>query len=140
MHKLEVDPRVAACRFATRREAPGPEGFPTEFYYSFWDVIKSYLLVMFSFLHIGKLKLFHLNFGEIILLPKVNETQRIQQYRHICLLNVSFKIFTKVTTIRLNSVVDHVVWPSETAFMQGRNILDGVVTLHGTVHNLDRKS
>jgi hypothetical protein len=61
---------------------------------------------MFSFLHIGKLKLFRLNFGEIILLPKVNEAERIQRYRPICLLNVSFKIFTKVATIRLNSMAD----------------------------------
>jgi hypothetical protein len=36
-------------------------------------------------------------------------------------------------------VVDHVVQPSETAFMQGRNILDGVVILHETVHELHTK-
>jgi hypothetical protein len=57
----------------------------------------------------------------------------------ICLLNVSFKIFTKVATIRLNTVADVVVRPSQTAFMQGRNILDGVVTLHETVHELHSK-
>jgi hypothetical protein len=76
---------------------------------------------------------------KIILLTKVNEAERIQQYRPICLLNVSFKIFTKVATIRLNSVADHVIRPSQTAFMQGRNILDGVVVLHETVHELHRK-
>jgi hypothetical protein len=32
-----------------------------------------------------------------------------------------------------------VVRPSQTAFMQGRNILDGVVILHETVHELHRK-
>ena len=83
--------------------------------------------------------MFRLNFGEIILLPKVNEAERIKQYRPICLLNVSFKIFTKVATIRLNSVADHVVRPSQTAFIQGRNILDGVAILHETVHELHRK-
>jgi hypothetical protein len=44
-----------------------------------------------------------------------------------------------VATLRLNTVADHVVWPSQTAFMQGRNILDGVVTLHKTVHELHSK-
>ena len=34
---------------------------------------------------------------------------------------------------------DHVVRPSQNAFMQGRNILDGVVILHETVHKLHRK-
>jgi hypothetical protein len=102
-------------------------------------VIKADLLDLFSFLHSGQLELFRLNFGEIVLLPKVNEAERIQQYRPICLLNVSFKIFTKAATIRLNSVANHVVRPSQTAFMQGRNILDGVVILHETVHELHRK-
>jgi hypothetical protein len=67
---------------------------------------------MFSDLHAGQLELFCLNFGEVMLLSKVNESERIQQYRLICLLNVSFKIFTKVGTIRLNTVTDHVVQPS----------------------------
>jgi hypothetical protein len=77
--------------------------------------------------------------GEIILLPKVNEAEKIQQFRPIYLLNVCFKIFTKAATIRLNSVADHVVRPTQTAFMEGRYILDGVVTLHETVHELHRK-
>ena len=72
-------------------------------------------------------------------MPKVNEAERIQQYRPICLLNVSFKIFTKTATIRLNSVVDHVVRPTQMDFMQGHHILDGVVVLHEIVHELHRE-
>jgi hypothetical protein len=120
-------------------KAPGTDGFPAEFYQTFWETIKGDLLDLFSCLHAGQLELFRLNFGEIILLPKVNEAERIQQYRPICLLNVSFKIFTKVATLRLNTVANHVVRPSQTAFMQGRNILDGVVSLHETVHELHSK-
>ena len=36
-------------------------------------------------------------------------------------------------------MADHVVRPSQTTFMQGRNILDGVAILHETVHELHRK-
>jgi hypothetical protein len=122
-----------------QNKAPGLDGFAAEFYQNFWKVIKSDLLELFGFLHAGQLELFRLNFGEIILLPKIIDAERIQQYRHICLLNVSFKIFTKVATIRLNSVADHVVHPSQTVFMQGRNILDGVAILHEIVHELHSK-
>jgi hypothetical protein len=90
-------------------------------------------------LHSGQLELFCLNFGEIILLPKIAEAERIQQYRPIFILNISFKIFTKVTTIRLNTMADHVVRTSQAAFMQGRNILDGVIILHETVFEFHRK-
>jgi hypothetical protein len=120
-------------------KAPGPDGFPAEFYQTFWDTIKSDLLDLFNVLHAGQLELFCLYFGEVILLPKVNQAERIQQFRPICLLDVSFKIFTKVATIRLNTVADHVVRPSQTAFMQGRNILEGVVILHEAVHELHTK-
>ena len=58
----------------------------------------------------------------------------------ICLLNMSFKIFTKVAIIRVNSVADNIISPSQTAFLRGRNILEGVVILHETVHELHRKN
>jgi hypothetical protein len=63
-------------------KAPDPDGFPAKFYQTFWHTIKSDLLEMFSVLHAGQLELFHLNFGEIILLLKFNEAERIQQYIH----------------------------------------------------------
>lgn len=90
-------------------KAPGPDGFPAEFYQNFWEVIKDDLMNLFRDFHVGDLPLFSLNFGIITLLPKVHEANRIQQYRPICLLNVSFKIFTKVATNRINFVADHVV-------------------------------
>src|SRR5438105_7423511 len=34
-------------------KAPGPDGFPAEFYQNFWDVIKPDLLDLFGFLHAG---------------------------------------------------------------------------------------
>jgi hypothetical protein len=94
-------------------KAPGPDGFPAKFYQNLWEIVKFDLLELFSSLHARQLELFRLNFGEIILIPKINDAERIQQYRPIYLLNVSFKIFTKVATIRLNTVADHVVRPQK---------------------------
>jgi hypothetical protein len=120
-------------------KAPGPDGFLAEFYQKFWDVIKVDLMQMFHDLHLGTLLLFSLNFGVITLIPKVQEANRIQKYRPICLLNVSFKIFTKAATIRINSIADHIVGPTQRAFMQGHNILEGVIILHETIHELHCK-
>jgi hypothetical protein len=61
-------------------KAPGPDGFPVEFYQKFWDVIKEDLISMFHKLHSGDLPLFSLNFGVITLIPKAQDTMRIQQY------------------------------------------------------------
>jgi hypothetical protein len=120
-------------------KAPGPDGFLIEFYQKFWDVIKEDLMAIFHGLFIGDLPLFSLNFGVIMLIPKVQDITQIQQYRPICLLNVSFKIFIKVATIRLNSVPNHIIQPSQIAFLRGCNILEGVVILHEMIHELHLK-
>jgi hypothetical protein len=122
-----------------KNKAPGPDGFPADFYQTFWDVIKSDLMMMFESFQHGNLPLFHLNYGTFVLLPKKENVIQIQQYRPICLLNVSFKIFTKVGTNRVTKVAHNVVRPTQTAFMPGRHILDGVLILHETIHQLHRK-
>jgi hypothetical protein len=55
------------------------------------------------------------------------------------MLNVSFKIFTKVLANRLMSVACRVTKSSQSAFLSGRYILEGVVVLHETIHELKRK-
>uniref|UniRef100_A0A8I6YB15 Reverse transcriptase domain-containing protein n=1 Tax=Hordeum vulgare subsp. vulgare TaxID=112509 RepID=A0A8I6YB15_HORVV len=120
-------------------KAPGPDGFPAEFYKKCWHIIKKDLMSMFHDLFSGHLQLFHLNFGTITLLPKKKGAMRIEQFRPICLLNVSFKIFTKVETDRLTKMAHSMVLSSQTAFMLGRNILEGVVVLHETLHELHSK-
>ena len=97
-------------------------------------------MAMFVQLHHGDLPLYKLNFGVITLLPKKDDAVQIQQYRPICLLNVSFKIFTKVGTNRITKIADKVIRPTQTAFMPGRHILEGVVVLHETIHELHRKN
>ena len=122
-----------------KNKAPGPDGFPAEFYQNFWGIIKFDLMNLFKAFQLGELPLFHLNYGNIILLPKKENAIQIQQYRPNCLLNVSFKIFTKVGTNRITEVANKVIRPSQTAFMPGRHILEGVLILHETIHELHRK-
>ena len=90
-------------------KAPGPDGFPAEFYKKCWHIIKGDLLPLFHDLFPGQLQLFQLNFGKITLLPKKTEAVRIEQFRPICLLNVSFKKITKVGTNRLTQIAHSIV-------------------------------
>jgi hypothetical protein len=43
-------------------QAPGPDGFPMEFYQYFWDTIKTDLIALFNEFHNGSLPLHSLNF------------------------------------------------------------------------------
>jgi hypothetical protein len=120
-------------------KAPGPDGFPAEFYQVFWNVIKDDLMALFMDFHQGDLPLNRLNFGTIILLPKQKDVKAIRQYRPICLLNVSFKIFTKVATNRLTTIAQKIIRPTQTTFLSGRNIMESAVILHETLHELHSK-
>ena len=104
-----------------------------------FGIYQNELMALFEDFHNGTLPLHSLNFRAIILLPKCNDAKQIQQYRSICLLNVSFKIFTKVATNRIVKVAQKVIRPSQTAFLPGRNIMEGAIILHETLHELHRK-
>jgi hypothetical protein len=83
--------------------------------------------------------LFSLNFGIITLLPKQKDATHIKQFRPIYLLNVSFKIFTKVVVNRMTGIATKLINPSQTTFIPGRNIMEGVVMLHETIHEIHGK-
>ena len=91
---------------------------------------------MLDNLHAGHLELWGLNYGVTILLPKVKPAVTIKQFRPICLLNVIYKIITKTLTMRLTVVAGKVISPFRTAFVPGRNILEGVVILQEVLHEL----
>ena len=96
-------------------------------------------MALFEEFHRGSLPVHSLNFGTFILLPKSTNARQIQQYRPICLLNVSFKIFTKIATNRIVKVAQRILKPTQTAFLLGRNIMKGAVILHETIHELHKK-
>jgi hypothetical protein len=83
-----------------------------------------------------KLDLGRLNYGIITLIPKLKEATRIQQYRPICLLNVSFKIITKILMLRFEGCMSRIIHRCQSAFIKGRNIMDGVMTLHEIMHDV----
>jgi hypothetical protein len=97
-------------------------------------------MALFTDFHHGSLPLNCLNFGTITLLPKKKDVKVIQQYRPIYLLNVSFKIFTKVATNRLSTIAQKITRPTQTTFLPGRNIMEGAVILHETLHELHSKN
>jgi hypothetical protein len=43
----------------------------------------------------GRLNLSRLNYGIIVLIPKIREVVNVKQFMPICLLNVFYKLFTK---------------------------------------------
>ena len=118
-----------------KNTAPGPDHMPIEFFQACWEVIKLDIMRMFDEFHDHKLEMERLNYGTITLIPKIKDANQIQQYRPICLLNVVYKIFTKALMLRMEKSMSKIISKSQNAFIKGRNIMDGVMSLHEILHD-----
>lgn len=135
--KMFSEEEVKHAVFDMKQDAaPSPNGFGATFFQKFWEIIKGRYYNMFLDFHKGNLGIKRINFGVITLVSKVQDASTIMQYRHICLLNVDYKGFTKVLTERLTPMAKNVIGDNQTGFIKGRSILEGVVILHEVIHSL----
>jgi hypothetical protein len=103
----------------------------------FLDKIKSLVLEMFEKFHRGELNISKLNYGLISLIPKLKEANNIKQYRPICLLGWITNGLLRCR--RLTGVAESFISKTQITFLLGRNILEGAIILHETLHELKRK-
>ena len=119
--------------------APGPDGFPFLFYQRFWDLIKNDFMALVKDFEKGRLDINRLNYVMLILIPKEAYATEMRKFRPIALINCSFKIFSKALNNRLIKIVDRLISPNQTAFIQGRYILESVVAAHEIIHEVSRE-
>jgi hypothetical protein len=75
----------------------------------------------------GELDIARLKYAVTTLVPKWNDANIIKKYMPICLLNVSFKIITKVLVNRTTQVIWKIIL--NPTFIKGRYIMEGVNVL-----------
>ncbi|XP_077214052.1 uncharacterized protein LOC143848883 [Tasmannia lanceolata] len=100
-------------------KAPGPDGFNGDFYKSFWYLIKENITeAILSFFIKGKM-LPELNCTFITLVPKSPDASSPENYRPIALCNFLYKIISKLMANRLKLIMDNLISPFQSAFIQG---------------------
>ena len=73
------------------------------------------------------------------MIPKIKDDAQIQNFRPICLLNVKFKIITKVLMNRINDITAYIISKNQTPFLKNRFIVEEVVILHEVFNSLHQK-
>lgn len=101
-----------------------------------WPQLRNLVKEMLDDLHKGELDTDRINYGVISLLPKIKDANTIKQFRPICLQNVILKILTKTITLRVTKIAHKFISWTQIAFIPGRNILEGCVILHETMHEI----
>jgi hypothetical protein len=83
----------------------------------------------------GGVNITRINYAMIILIPKEEEARILKKFRPISLINCSFKIFAKALNNRLEAICERLLAPNQTAFINGRYILESVMVSHEIIHD-----
>lgn len=119
--------------------SPGPDGFTFGFYKNNWDTIKGDIMKMMQDFHANGKPVKGFNPSFICLVPKKNDPKRIEDFRPISLIGSAYKIIAKTLAVRLSKVVDSLVAENQTAFIKGRQIMDGILILNEAIDEAKRK-
>ncbi|GJX31581.1 RNA-directed DNA polymerase, eukaryota, reverse transcriptase zinc-binding domain protein [Tanacetum coccineum] len=106
-------------------KSPGPDGFTFGFYHHFWNTIDNDVFTavrhFFTFADIPK----GCNSSFIALIPKIPNANLVKDFRPISLIGSIYKIIAKILSNRLVMVLGDIVSEVQSAFIAGRQILDG---------------
>ncbi len=125
---ITLDELQAALKLSARGKKPGSDGLPYEFFSQFWEVLGPELLAVlqdaFQAQH-GLCLPTSMTQGVITLLYKGKGSK--DSYRPITLLNSEYKLLAKALATRFGPALQHVLDPTQTAFVPGRWIGDNVL-------------
>ncbi|XP_019184835.1 PREDICTED: uncharacterized protein LOC109179810 [Ipomoea nil] len=118
--------------------SPGPDGIQAAFYRHYWDIVgDSVTNFVISCLISGTVPTGMLE-AYMTLIPNKNCPENAGDFKPITLLNVIFKIVSKVLVNRLRPVMKKMVGPFQNSFLPGKSTLDNVVMTQEVVHNMSK--
>ena len=132
---------INALKSMKNKKSPGTDGITVEFYKLFWNNVKEFYVnsINYSF-QTGSLT--ELQKQSIItIIPKQNkDLTSLDSWRPIILLNVDYKIATKVIANRVKHVITKIIHNSQTGFIKGRYIGENIRLLFEIIDNAEEEN
>ena len=130
----------ALTSFADNK-SPGEDGFTKEFYEAFFDLLWKDLLNSYNdAFNKGSLSVFQKR-GTITLIPKGDENlSDLKNWRPISLLNIDYKILSKVLAKRMEQHLPKLIHSDQTGFVNGRYIGQNIRLLSDIMAFSDSKN
>ena len=84
-----------------RDSAPGPDGFPNNFYQDYWDLVKTDVVILVRDFFMRGYLPNGIGAQLLTLIPKVDNASEASQFRPVALSNSLFKIISKILVNRI---------------------------------------
>jgi hypothetical protein len=105
-------------------KSPGLDGFPEEFYKKkYFIIMQQDLLHVMNYALQPEESIFSLNNSVTILIPKRNEAIEPKDYRHISLVHVVLRLFSKILSNMVQYFIQSLISSNQSGFLQERLIL-----------------
>lgn len=117
-------------------KAPGPDGFSASFFQSNWNIVGPDIITEIQDFFTFGLMPRNSNDTHIRLIPKILAPKRVADYRPIALCNVCYKVISKLTSRRLQPLLESIISETQSAFVPKRAISDNVLITHEVLHFL----
>jgi hypothetical protein len=123
-----------------KERSPGPDGWTTEFFSHFFELVGPDLLLMVEDIR-TKGKIFrNINSTFLVLIPKENNVASFNDYRPISLCNLIYKLVSKVIANRMKPILERSLSAEQLGFLKGRRIQDAIATAHECMHSIKQKN
>ncbi|GJU91789.1 putative RNA-directed DNA polymerase, eukaryota, reverse transcriptase zinc-binding domain protein [Tanacetum coccineum] len=120
--------RVAVWDCGSQKSS-GPDGFSFLFIKSYWELLKEDVRNAVRCVFDSFVMPRGVNSSFITLIPKISNPIHIKDFCPISLIGMQHKIIAKILANRLSKVIDKLVSQEQSAFIAGRQILDGPIVL-----------
>jgi len=118
-------------------KAPGPDGFPAQFFQRNWGLMKADIITAVqNFFETGVLP-DGVNDTCIVLIPKIQFPEQLKDFRPISLCNVIYKVVSKCLVNRLRPILEDIISPNQSAFIPGRMITDNALIAFECIHTIN---
>lgn len=118
--KLTIEECTSAINMMKLNKSPGLDGLTVEFYQTFWDKIKFFLVDVLNKSQDEKLLTYSQRTSVLSLIFKKDDPLLLENYRPISLLNVDLKLLSYVLSQRLKKILPKIINEDQTGYLQNR--------------------
>jgi hypothetical protein len=120
--KITYEEATTSIKEMKLNKSPGLDGLTVEFYQSFWHIIGNVVVSSLNYgYEIGQLS-FSQKQAVFSLLYKKGDTENLENWRPISLLNIDYKIVAKILAKRLQTVLPKIISQDQQGYIKNRNI------------------